>query len=105
MTEALARLWTKFLPDIEQRAQVIIAASRTLNTGSLSDEQRLCAHTAAHKLAGTLGMFGLPHGTELARKIELLLGEELLTGAASDLAVWSADLAALIQANKEPQAQ
>ena len=37
---------------------------------------RLRAVDAAHKLAGVLGTFGLPRGTELAREAEETFGRE-----------------------------
>jgi len=77
MTEALARLWTKFLPEITQRVAVLEAAAQALSVGLLSAEQRDAAHAAAHKLAGTLGTFGLHQGTDLARQAEALLAEEI----------------------------
>ncbi len=73
MAEALARLWTKFLPEIEQRVALLEAAAQTLATGALTQQQREAAHAAAHKLAGSLGTFGLHRGTEIARQAEHLL--------------------------------
>jgi HPt (histidine-containing phosphotransfer) domain-containing protein len=72
MAEVLARLWAKFLPEIEQRVAVLDAAARALEAGTLSDELREAAHAAAHKLAGSLGTFGLQRGTEVARRAEEL---------------------------------
>ena len=40
--------------------------------GSLTAEQREQASSAAHKLAGVLGTFGLDEGTNLAREAEIL---------------------------------
>ena len=73
MADALARLWVKFLPDMEQRVGLVEAAARALAAGVLTDEQRAAGHAAAHKLAGTLGTFGLPRGTDVARQAEGLL--------------------------------
>lgn len=67
---ALDTLWTKFLPEIEQRVSTLEAAAAGLRSGKLTPEQQEEVHAAAHKLAGTLGTFGLSRGTELARELE-----------------------------------
>src|SRR5271170_2191264 len=95
MAEALARLWTKFLPEIEQRLAVLEAAAQTLATGSLTQQQREAAHAAAHKLAGSLGTFGLHRGTEIARQTEHLLADEN-SASAANLSSWIAELRMLI---------
>lgn len=41
--------------------------------GTLGDALRASALRDAHNLAGSLGMFGLPRGTELARELETTL--------------------------------
>jgi HPt (histidine-containing phosphotransfer) domain-containing protein len=71
ISEALNQLWVKFLPQMEERLAVLEAANRELAAGSLSDEKRLAAAGAAHKLAGVLGTFGLAEGTNLAREAEI----------------------------------
>ena len=76
MADAMARLWAKFLPEIERRLGVMEEAARALREKALPDEQRAAAHADAHKLAGSLGTFGLQRGTELARQAEHLLESE-----------------------------
>jgi HPt (histidine-containing phosphotransfer) domain-containing protein len=98
MAEALARLWTRFLPEIEQRVSIIEAAAKALTAGSLEEPQREAAHAAAHKLAGTLGTFGLHRGTEIAREAELLLQKLPLSDAAS-LGIYAKELHAILDAN------
>jgi HPt (histidine-containing phosphotransfer) domain-containing protein len=73
MSEALGRLWTKFLPEIEQRLELLETAARSLEAGHLAEDDREAAHQAAHKLAGVLGTFGLHRGTDLARQAEIEL--------------------------------
>jgi HPt (histidine-containing phosphotransfer) domain-containing protein len=102
MAEALARLWTKFLPEIEMRLVSMESAVLALDAGTLSDAVRNEAHQAAHKLAGTLGTFGLHRGTELARNAENVLeGDGLLPGTAnaSDLNLWTGELRSLIDSH------
>ena len=69
---AMDRLWTKFLPEMEERVAVLEAANLALATDKLSKHQLGDAHSAAHKLAGALGTFGLTKGTVLAREAEIL---------------------------------
>lgn len=71
LAEALALLWVRFLPDIRNRANLLSAATSDCATTVRTAEQREAARAAAHKLAGTLGTFGLAHGSELARELEL----------------------------------
>jgi HPt (histidine-containing phosphotransfer) domain-containing protein len=100
ISEALARLWVKFLPEIDARTAVLEAATQALMGGSLSQEQREAAHQAAHKLAGVLGTFGLHRGTDLARQAEVEFAGEVPTGAAGNLAAWVAELRQLIETRK-----
>lgn len=105
LADALARLWTKFLPEIERRLAVLEDAAQALREGSLSAELRAAAHADAHKLAGSLGTFGLQRGTELARRAELLLAEEIPegngeNGAAEHLTAWTGELRMLLASQK-----
>jgi HPt (histidine-containing phosphotransfer) domain-containing protein len=71
LADALDALWAKFLPEMEERVATLETAAAAFKEHSLSDDEREAAHAAAHKLAGVLGTFGLTHGTELARELEL----------------------------------
>jgi HPt (histidine-containing phosphotransfer) domain-containing protein len=93
MAAALARMWAKFLPEIDARIAILEEAAAA---SPLSPEQQAVAHSAAHKLAGSLGMFGLHRGTELARQAELALADSPVTATPADLAAWVAELRALI---------
>ena len=72
----LDQLWIRFLPEIHSRVDTLEAAAAACAAKELSPEMRANAHTTAHKLAGTLGMFGLAHGTDLAREFEVEFGME-----------------------------
>ena len=86
LNEALDRLWKQFLPQIEERVDLLEAASEALTAGKLSDERRDAAQAAAHKLAGVLGTFGLTKGTILAREAEMLYaGDDADPAAAAQL--------------------
>jgi HPt (histidine-containing phosphotransfer) domain-containing protein len=70
LTATLNQLWIRFLPDIHQRVAILDTAAQAYATGEITPEQREAAHAAAHKLAGSLGTFGLAQGSELAREFE-----------------------------------
>jgi len=95
ISDSLNRLWAKFLPETQRRIALLTAASVSYASGTLTDSQRVEAHQAAHKLAGVLGTFGLPHGTELARRIENEFAAEVVVSA-GDLAKWIDELQALV---------
>jgi HPt (histidine-containing phosphotransfer) domain-containing protein len=73
--QMLAALWERNKPVLEDRLAQLDAASDAAATGKLTPEIREDAASTAHKLAGSLGMFGYARGTEFARKIEVLLNE------------------------------
>jgi HPt (histidine-containing phosphotransfer) domain-containing protein len=71
----LAALWERNLPMLRDRLAQLDAAADAAATGKLTPELRHDASSTAHKLAGSLGMFGYQRGTEFARKMEVLLNE------------------------------
>ena len=83
LADALNRMWAKFLPEIEERVAVLEHAATAASKGSLDADLRAEASSAAHKLAGVLGTFGLDEGTVLAREAESLYARES-SGAAPD---------------------
>jgi HPt (histidine-containing phosphotransfer) domain-containing protein len=97
MSEALDQMWSRFLSEIGKRLSVLDAAVAALGEGRRSPEIQEAAHQAAHKLAGILGTFGLPDGTELARQAEHLLEKDVPADAVADLAAWVAELRRLVE--------
>jgi HPt (histidine-containing phosphotransfer) domain-containing protein len=71
----LAALWERNLPVLRDRLAQLDAAADAAATGTLTPQMREDASSTAHKLAGSLGMFGYTRGTEFARNIEVLLNE------------------------------
>ena len=67
---AAIALWDHFKPPILERMTSLDRAIATLETGTLSKAQRQAAASDAHKLAGSLGMFGFPEGSRLGQEIE-----------------------------------
>ncbi len=100
--QTLDRMWAKFLPDIRERAHVLDLAAKAAARGALTQAARADARSAAHKLAGTLGTFGLERGTDLARELELLYaGSEGLEGAKAErLAALAGEIKAMIESRK-----
>ncbi|MBB5344032.1 Hpt domain-containing protein [Tunturibacter empetritectus] len=69
----LASLWKKNLPTLRERLDLLDRTASLAASGTLTDEPRLEAYSIAHKLTGSLGMFGYQQGTDIARKIEHIL--------------------------------
>lgn len=76
LSGALDKLWQQFLPQMHERLSAIDAAVVALAEGTLTVDQRAAANSAAHKLAGVLGTFGLTRGTVLAREAEMIFSSE-----------------------------
>lgn len=68
----IAALWQRSQPQVLERLALLDRAATEPLTPPLQQE----AAATAHKLAGSLGMFGFPHGTGIARELELLLETE-----------------------------
>jgi HPt (histidine-containing phosphotransfer) domain-containing protein len=102
MAQALDQLWKQYLPTMEERVAILEKAGRSLIEGELSDNERVDANNAAHKLAGVLGTFGLTKGTVLARKAEILYSGDNGTDPeeAVELVQIAAQLKAMIAARK-----
>jgi HPt (histidine-containing phosphotransfer) domain-containing protein len=64
------------LPLMLTRLEAIERAQRELQAGNLTDDLRLEAAQQAHKLAGSLGVFGAQEGSDLAAEIEQLLSRD-----------------------------
>jgi DNA-binding response OmpR family regulator len=69
IAQVIERFKHTFLDQVEILQQVVNA----LQTQTFMPELQIQARQEAHKLAGSLGIFGYPHGSELARQVELLL--------------------------------
>ena len=55
---------------MRERLAILTQAAEAADRQSLGPDLREEATSISHKLAGSLGMFGLPAGTELARELE-----------------------------------
>lgn len=66
-------LWERNLPTLHERLSLLDRAALAAASGNLTEALRTEALEIAHKLAGSLGMFGYDRGTEIARNIEVIL--------------------------------
>lgn len=73
-----ASVWERAKDKLSDRVTVIEQATTALLQDRLEDELFSKAHAEAHKLAGSLGLFGFGYGSRLAQQIEKLLEAEML---------------------------
>ena len=84
--QLLTAIWERYYHQTIERAELIERAIAALSAGTLITAARTEACQAAHTLAGALGTFGLPLGSQAAKQIELLLDVNLdLTPTQIDL--------------------
>ncbi len=67
---ALAALWQRSKGPLGEQVSVLEAAAMSCLSGELGAAQREQARSEAHKLLGSLGTFGMPEGSDIARSIE-----------------------------------
>jgi HPt (histidine-containing phosphotransfer) domain-containing protein len=102
LAAALDRMWLQFLPQMRERVAILETAAQDFAADKLSIEQHEAASSAAHKLAGICGTFGLTRGTVLARELEIIYSrqngpdEEL----AATLTSTTAELRTIIESRK-----
>lgn len=77
---SINKVLERFRHTFAQQVAVLEQATKVLSADSLSDDLRQAAQQNAHKLAGSLGTFGYPEGSKLARQIEHLLLNEVTLG-------------------------
>jgi DNA-binding response OmpR family regulator/HPt (histidine-containing phosphotransfer) domain-containing protein len=77
LTEKVEILLIKIWQEYQETFTNILVLFETLVNNfyahKLSENLRSQAHAEAHKLAGTLGSFGFPEGSEIAKEIEAIL--------------------------------
>jgi HPt (histidine-containing phosphotransfer) domain-containing protein len=71
----LSALWERSRHTVVERAALLQEGGKLWADNRLDEATRLRAVDSAHKLAGVLGTFGLPRGTELAREAEQVFGQ------------------------------
>lgn len=77
---SVSKVLERFRDTFAQQVTVLEQAKIALIEGNLSDVLRQSARQEAHKLAGAMGTFGYPEGSNLARTIEHLLMDDTALG-------------------------
>jgi len=92
-------MWERHRSQILERVAVLEAAASAVTAKTLTKAEREAAQAAAHKLAGTLGMFNLNRGTDLARELDLAYSSNsaLATESGEHLASLAAELRTMIE--------
>jgi HPt (histidine-containing phosphotransfer) domain-containing protein len=100
--QALDRLWTRFLPRLLERVEILETSAAALSADQLSLTAQQAANAAAHKLAGVLGTFDLTRGTDLARELEIMYSREggPDRSLAARLAAIAAELRTIVETRK-----
>ncbi|NJM98861.1 MAG: response regulator [Phormidesmis sp. RL_2_1] len=80
-TQAIAEACQRYLSTADQQIRVLEATAQALQANTLDLELHHSAQMTAHKLAGSLGSFGIPDGSRIARQIETQLRAIKLFGA------------------------
>ena len=95
----LSALWDRSRHTVAERAALLQEAGNLWLADRLDEATQQRAVDSAHKLAGVLGTFGLPRGTDLAREAEVLFGQTAKPGSAEveRLQLLLAELARLIE--------
>jgi HPt (histidine-containing phosphotransfer) domain-containing protein len=99
LSQAIDRLWDRFLPEIRERVAVLEAAAAAVSAGTLTALDCEEAQSAAHKLAGVLGTFSLTRGTVLARELEMTFSRESSPGSddGARLAAVASELRSMVE--------
>lgn len=71
--QLIADLWKRSEPQVLERLAALDATAAAAEDATLTGPMREEACSLAHKLAGSLGMFGIPEGGTLALQMEHLL--------------------------------
>lgn len=92
---SVSQLWEKFKGTFITQVEVIEQATQALTKGRLTVELQQNAKQEAHRLAGSLGIFGFTEGSALARRLEQLLETEGTIGQEQALQI--SELVGLLQ--------
>ncbi|MDJ0734275.1 MAG: response regulator [Nostocaceae cyanobacterium] len=70
---AIAGVWNRYQDRVEKQITILEVAAKAVMRKALSPKLRQQAQQEAHSLAGSLGTFGFPIGSNLAKQIEQTL--------------------------------
>ncbi len=77
LQHSINKIWDRVKGNMSERLGVLEQALIAGKNGKIETNLQHQAEQEAHKLAGSLGIFGLEYGSDLAREIETLLASEL----------------------------
>jgi diguanylate cyclase (GGDEF)-like protein len=100
LSETVRQLWEQARPAALERVDAIDDAIAALMAGAIDDEQRDRARREAHKLAGSLGTFGLRDATGHAAALEAAFEALPAIDRVPELAQHARDLRHLIEAGE-----
>jgi diguanylate cyclase (GGDEF)-like protein len=100
LTETVRQLWDQARPAALERVDAIDDAIAAVMAGALEDEQRDHARREAHKLAGSLGTFGLRDATGHAAALEVAFEAVPAVDRVPELAQHARDLRSLIESGE-----
>ncbi|KGF72213.1 hypothetical protein DO97_11225 [Neosynechococcus sphagnicola sy1] len=95
-------LWERFKESFTEQIHLLSQVIVAFQEGKLTPDLRQAAQQTAHKLVGSLGVYGFPQGSTLAKQIEDILRPDRSLSMADNLqmAAWVADLKQ--ELNREP---
>lgn len=73
ITKITSRIWENFKDKVKLQIEILEQVAPALLQRKLTAELQQQARNEAHKLAGSLGIFGLREGSQVARELEYLL--------------------------------
>jgi DNA-binding response OmpR family regulator len=90
----MLELWERFKESFSTQLDLLDQVVGALKAGNLTADLQQEAKQTVHKLVGSLGVYGFPQGSVLARQIEELLPPDLVLEAAKiqQMAQWVEDL-------------
>ncbi|HEX5622617.1 MAG TPA: response regulator [Solirubrobacteraceae bacterium] len=100
LTATVQELWERARPVALERLNVLDDAVAAVMVGALDDELRDRAMRESHKLAGSLGTFGLRDATERAAALETAFAQPPATEQAPQLAEHAVELRRLVEAGE-----
>lgn len=101
MRATIAVMWESFKDGFAERITLFDRAIAQFSTGTLDKTLHQEAKSEAHRLIGSLGSFGLPAGSQIARQLEQLLQTKILPGQAKPGQAEVQQLSQLIQSLKQ----
>lgn len=100
-SQAIARVCQRYLNSASQQVTVLEAAANAIGHGKLDPQLRYASQMNAHKLAGSLGCFGIAEGSQIARQIETQLRSLSSRSSQETATPVSQDINQLVQALRE----